>query len=131
MFQKISLILITALFASMTFGSTPKKDRLVVFADKKEGEFKTDRAIRPGTTDNLEYLKLVGEEKGVHACYVGNPENIKPIVNGMVVNSNKSKNDGLKLSTFETKKSDDSSIQLEIISDPKKSVYIKMKIGPC
>lgn len=122
--------LMTFLTAAPALSSTAKKDRLVVFADKKVGDFKTDKAFRPGTSDDLEYLKLVGQDKGVHACFIGSPDNIKPIVNGMVENSNKSGNESLHLSTFETDGKRSSSIRLQI-SEPNKAVYLQMSIDPC
>jgi hypothetical protein len=125
------MILISFAAQGVAFAQGASKGRIVVFADKKEGIFKTDKSIRPGSNENLEDLKSVGS-LGIHACFIGTPQDVKPILNTMITNENKfSKADEtLKLSAFVTKDGSQS-INLEISSDVQKSVYLKLKIDPC
>jgi hypothetical protein len=130
----IQLILLALSMTVQSFANAetaPSNGRLVVFADKKIGEFKTDKSIRDGTSANLNDLKLVQtDQKNIHACFIGSSDAIKPILNAMIANTNKDEANGaLKLKTFSTDGAQ-SSIHIEIISGSKTS-YLALQIDPC
>ena len=137
MIKKISLRLALAalclIFQNTASAAVPQsKGRIVVFADKKVGDFQADKSIRDGTSESLNHLKLAQtDQKNIHACFVGSSEDIKPILNTMISNSNKDGgNEGLKLKTFATDKTE-SSIHVQVISDDSKDLYLDLKLGPC
>jgi hypothetical protein len=125
---RLSLMILSLIFQNTSLAAVPpSKGRIVIFADKKVGEFKTDKTLRDGTTENLENLKLVQtDQKNVHACFVGTSDAIKPILNTMIANS---KSD-LKLKTFATEGAQ-SSIHVQVISGEAKDSYLDLKIDPC
>lgn len=105
--------------------------RIVVFADKKEGDLKTDKSLKIGTSEGVDGLKMVETTNGVHACFIGTADVARQIVSNMVLNSNKAtENQDLILKNFQTTE-DQSSIQIEILSNAKKTPYIQVKIDHC
>jgi hypothetical protein len=125
---RLALLAASLLFQNTAFALVaPSKGRLVVFADKKIGDFKIDKSIRDGTNESLDNLKLVQTDaKNIHACFVGSSDDIKPILNTMI--SNTSSN--LKLKTFSTQGTQ-SPIHVEVISGEGQASYLDLKIDPC
>jgi hypothetical protein len=121
-------VLLASLFVQNTASAVAptSQGRLVVFADKKSGDFKTDKSIKIGTSETIENLKLLESDKNVHACFVGSAAAIRPIVDTMISNSEKD----LKLETFKTEGAQ-SSIFIDITSEESKSSYLRLKIDPC
>ncbi len=125
--KKVSLVLVALIMVAAA--SPAPKGRIVVFGDKKTGALKTDVSIKVGTLDDLKNLKLVETEKGVHACFVGNKESIKPLVESMITSANKTEGqDELTIKNFEVSKG--SLINLEVMSRDAKP-YLHLNIGPC
>ena len=128
---RLAVLVASLLFQNMALALAPDSGRLVVFADKKDGEFKTDKSIKVGTSESLQGLKLVQSDQKIHACFVGTAESIKPILNTMISNSNKVEHkEDLKLKTF-TSEGTKSPIDIDITSEENKSSYIRLKIDPC
>ena len=106
-----------------------KKGHIVVFNDKKDGNFKNDLSIKTGTWSDLKNLKMAENQKGIHACFVGNKESIQPLVENMVTNANVANGgEHLILKSFEVSKN--ASIQVQVISQDQKT-YLQLNIGPC
>jgi hypothetical protein len=125
-FVALASFLNTAYAAQMT---PPKLGRIVVFGDKKEGVFKSDLSIKVGTGNDLKTLKLAESQKGVHACFVGDKNSIKPIFDNMIASANTvATDDGLTIKSLETSKN--ASIQVEVISHDSKT-YLQLNLGPC
>jgi hypothetical protein len=125
---RLGLLTLSLLFQNTSSAAVPPtKSRIVVFADKKTGEFKADKTIRTDTTESLENLKLVQtDQKNVHACFVGSSADIKPILNTMISNTNKD----LTLKSFSTQGTQ-SPIHIEVMSDQGKAPYLTLNIDPC
>ena len=106
-----------------------QKGHLVVFDDKKEGEFKNDLSIRTGTWNDLKSLKLAEKHNGVHTCFVGNKNSIHSLVQNMVTSANlEDSSNTLSIKNFTATK--DVSIQVQVISQDLKT-YLNLNIGPC